>query len=243
MESNIQIGGTGRLRVKYYRKKSLYLTKRTTKFQPMGRTSTAPLQLQEALISLIWEQCYTHVTIDAICEKAKVKKGSFYHFYKSKAELALRAFEHHWESVSRPSLDAIFSASKAPKERIQDWLSFGYQKMLDQKTENGRILGCPFFNIGQETSTIEPEVSAKISELLSHFNRYLATALRDAQHEGLTTITDPEATARAIFHLTQGSLTQARILNSAAPMAELPDAISRLSGLELAPHAQVPCAA
>ncbi|GHC48812.1 TetR/AcrR family transcriptional regulator [Roseibacillus persicicus] len=202
----------------------------------MGRTSTAPLQLQEALIELIWEQSYAHVTIDAICEKAKVKKGSFYYFYKSKGALALDAFDHHWETVSRPNLDRIFSVSKPPQQRLQDWLSFGYQKVLTQKKEQGQIKGCPFFNIGQETSKIEPEVSAKIGDFLSHFVNYIAATLRDAKESSQPEIKDPEALARTIFSLAQGSLTQARILNSPAPLADLPEAVSRLSGLEIASH-------
>ncbi|MBK1832784.1 TetR/AcrR family transcriptional regulator [Roseibacillus ishigakijimensis] len=202
----------------------------------MGRTSTAPRQLQEALITLIWEQCYTHVTIDAICEKAGVKKGSFYHFYKSKSELAVAAFELHWQEESRPRWDALFSASTPPDLRFVNWLRYGYEKTLRQKEECGRILGCPFFNIGQETATTEPEVSAKVREHLGHIHAYLANALRDCNAAGLTTITDPEATARNLFNLAQGALTQARIENSAHPLAELPSAVSRLTGLEIPLH-------
>lgn len=44
----------------------------------MGRTSDAKERLLAAALDLIWERSYGSVTIDAICEKAGVKKGSFY---------------------------------------------------------------------------------------------------------------------------------------------------------------------
>lgn len=205
----------------------------------MGRTSTAPHDLQEALITLVWEQGYSHVTIDAICEEAKVKKGSFYYFYKSKADLALAAFDHFWQTEGRPQYDAIFSASRPPVERIDAWLLHGYEKTAEQIAMRGRVLGCPFFNIGQETSAIEPEVSGKIREILEKIVCYLTAALRDAKEEGLTDISNPTATARAIFTLIQGSVTQARIQNSLIPVLELPESVGRLAGLVLTPRAQV----
>jgi TetR/AcrR family transcriptional regulator, transcriptional repressor for nem operon len=71
----------------------------------------------DAIIDLMWAQSYGSVTVDAICERAGVKKGSFYYFFKSKTELTLDALEHLWTQV-RPELDEIFSASVPPIQRI-----------------------------------------------------------------------------------------------------------------------------
>ncbi len=50
----------------------------------------------DAVLELIWSGSYGSTTIDHICEKAGVKKGSFYYFFDSKAELAAEAFEANW---------------------------------------------------------------------------------------------------------------------------------------------------
>ena len=55
----------------------------------MGRVSDAKERLLEAAKGLIWEQSYGAVTVDAICRRAKVQKGSFYHFFDDKSELAV----------------------------------------------------------------------------------------------------------------------------------------------------------
>ncbi|MGJ8723296.1 MAG: TetR/AcrR family transcriptional regulator [Roseibacillus sp.] len=200
----------------------------------MGRTSTAPLQLQEALISLIWNQCYSAVTIDAICEKAEVKKGSFYYFYKSKAELAIAAFAHLWETDSRPHLDEIFSASKSPQERFEALIHADFEVAIQQKEQHDRILGCPFCNVAQEISTLEPELASAINGYLDHFRGYLTSTLRDALADNLTDIADPEATSRAIYNFLHGSFAQARIQNSLTPLLSLPEGLGRLAGLQLA---------
>ena len=49
--------------------------------------------LTDAAMDLIWENSYGATSVDAICERAGAKKGSFYYFFKSKSELAAAALE------------------------------------------------------------------------------------------------------------------------------------------------------
>src|SRR5687767_15768105 len=67
----------------------------------MGRVSDAKQRLMEAIAELIWTGSYGTTTIDQICEKAGVKKGSFYYFFKSKADLAEAAIEVEWTKYRR----------------------------------------------------------------------------------------------------------------------------------------------
>ena len=64
----------------------------------MGRVSHAKERLMEAVLELIWTGSYGNTTIDQICEKAGVKKGSFYYFFDSKADLAATAIESDWRN-------------------------------------------------------------------------------------------------------------------------------------------------
>jgi len=72
----------------------------------MGRVSDAKQRLMEAVRELIWAGSYGSTTIDQICEKAGVKKGSFYYFFDSKADLAVTAIEGEWKN-RRTELDAV----------------------------------------------------------------------------------------------------------------------------------------
>ena len=50
----------------------------------MGRTSNAKERLLQVAFDLIWQQSYGAVSVDDICQRAKVKKGSFYYFFPLK---------------------------------------------------------------------------------------------------------------------------------------------------------------
>jgi len=98
----------------------------------MGRVSDAKVRLMDAVLELIWTGSYGTTTIDQICEKAGVKKGSFYYFFESKAELALEALEASWKD-KQAELDRIFSAVVPPLDRIRKYCDFSYQFQLEIK--------------------------------------------------------------------------------------------------------------
>src|SRR5271165_2514696 len=79
----------------------------------MGRTSDAKEKLLQVAFDLIWQQSYGAVSVDDICVRAKVKKGSFYHFFPSKSDLAVAAYEEHWQAI-RPRYDGLFSPLVPP---------------------------------------------------------------------------------------------------------------------------------
>ncbi|MDP9291545.1 MAG: TetR/AcrR family transcriptional regulator, partial [Verrucomicrobiota bacterium] len=62
----------------------------------MPRKSDARARLLDAALSLVWENSYGATSVDAICERAGVRKGSFYYFFRSKSELAVAALDADW---------------------------------------------------------------------------------------------------------------------------------------------------
>ena len=58
-----------------------------------------------------------------ICEKAGVKKGSFYYFFDSKAELAAEAVEANWQN-QRAEFDGDFFRDGATVGTIEAILRF-----------------------------------------------------------------------------------------------------------------------
>ncbi len=200
----------------------------------MGRKSDAKQRLLDAALDLIWENSYGVVTIDAICEKAGVKKGSFYYFFESKAELAVAALQEEWEKEIKPKFDAMFSASNPPLERIRLMLKSCHDCQEEIQKEYGQILGCPCFSLGSEICTQNEPIRAKVQETLCRLVRYLESAIRDAQAEGSVPAGDPLTKAKTLYALYEGSLAQARIANDLEPLRMLPDAAMDLLGVSLA---------
>src|SRR6185503_11573432 len=150
----------------------------------MGRSSDAKERLMDAVTELIWAGSYGSTTIHQICEKAGVKKGSFYYFFQSKAELAIGAIAQKWEE-HRVELDSIFSSTVPPLERLRKYCEYSYRVQSDIKAQFGCVLGCPLFSLGSEVSTQEAHLQKKVQQILDYKKRYLETAIRDAHAAGL----------------------------------------------------------
>jgi TetR/AcrR family transcriptional regulator, transcriptional repressor for nem operon len=178
----------------------------------MGRTSTAKERLMEAVNSLIWGGSYGSTTIDHICEKAGVKKGSFYYFFDSKADLAEAAIDCEWQQ-RRKELDTIFSPVVPPLERFERLADYMYRSQKQVRETFGKVLGCPLFALGAEVSTQEKSLQKKIEEMLNYKRMYLESAIRDAHAAGLIDCPDAAQKARVLFTFLQGLLTEARIRN------------------------------
>ncbi len=196
----------------------------------MGRTSDAKERLMAAALDLIWEESYGGVTIDDICRRAEVKKGSFYYFFQSKAELALAALERVWLEKWKPVMDRQFSPSIPPLERIEGYLVFIYETQERLKRELGKVLGCPVFSVGSEVSCQEEaaKISGKLREILARKRRYYESAIRDAVAEGCIAPCDVGDTAQAFAGFIEGSVCQARILNDPSVLRSLPEMALRL---------------
>jgi AcrR family transcriptional regulator len=61
------------------------------------RTDSARGRLIESAIGLIHAGSYGAVSVNDLCAAAEVKKGSFYHFFPTKRDLALAAIDAYWE--------------------------------------------------------------------------------------------------------------------------------------------------
>ena len=179
----------------------------------MGRVSDAKERLMEAVTELIWTGSYNGTTIDQICERAGVKKGSFYYFFDGKSELAEAALDQEWQNY-RPELDALFSASVEPMQRLQSFCDFTYQEQVELKAKHGFVLGCPLCTLGSEVSTQEQGLRNKVQEIMGQHLKYIEAAIRDAHASGLIHASDPKAKAGMLHAYYLGLMTEARIANS-----------------------------
>lgn len=197
----------------------------------MGRVSDAKTRLMDAVLELLWTGSYGSTTIDQICEKAQVKKGSFYYFFESKAQLATEAFEASWQS-KQAELDRMFSPMVPPLDRIRKYCDFTYKFQLEMKKKYGRALGCPQFCCGAEVSMVEGQLQKKIQEILDCKRRYLESAIRDAHATGAVRAPDAGAKARMILAYYEGLLTQARIGNDVEVLRDSVGGIFALLGVK-----------
>ncbi|TDU70604.1 TetR family transcriptional regulator [Prosthecobacter fusiformis] len=185
----------------------------------MGRTSDAKIRLIEAVIELIWTGSYGSTSVDQICERAGVKKGSFYHFFESKTDLAIIGIEHSWLEHRR-ELDQTFSPVVPPLDRILNCFRNFRKEQEELLAKHGRVLGCPVHSLGAEISTVDDRLRNKLQEILSQFILYYECAVRDADAQGIIDAPDPNAIARIVFAYSEGLLLHARMWNDLSYLDE-----------------------
>jgi TetR/AcrR family transcriptional regulator, transcriptional repressor for nem operon len=204
--------------------------RRSVKNVAVGRTSDARERLIDAAIVLFWRQGFSAVSVDQICEAASVRKGSFYHFFESKEVLALEALETHWER-RRPMLDALFSPSLPPLDRLEKYFEFIIERQKELHAEHGKVLGCFYFSLG--TGNVDlPAVNVRVREVIAVYERYYANVLVEAEKAGLLSVRDPEEKARSLFRFIEGQLADARLRNTLDDLSHLPRLAFEFLGIE-----------
>ena len=185
----------------------------------------------EAIEELIWRGSYGATTIDQICEKAGVKKGSFYYFFDSKAELAVAALDAAFKA-KRPIFDEMFSPSVAPLQRLENYSEWVLRHQGELKCKCGAVLGCPLFTLGSEICNQDEKLCAKVQEMMDTHDRYIENAVRDAYAAGLFQTDDLSAKIRMLRAYIEGLLTQARIRNDINVLKEMLPGIYQILGIQ-----------
>src|SRR5215468_5663941 len=150
----------------------------------MPRVTDMKERLMEAAIELLWRNSYGATSVDAICERAGAKKGSFYYFFKSKSELAAAALETDWNE-KKAQMDSIFSPTVPPLERLERYFDFVHSRLAELQQKCGSILGCPYMSVGSEVSTQDQVVREAIDRIMDRKLQFFVSAVRDAAAQGL----------------------------------------------------------
>src|ERR1700681_2354354 len=197
----------------------------------MARVSDMKERLTDAALDLMWENSYGTTSVDAICERAGAKKGSFYYFFKSKSELTAAALEAEWNK-NKANMDALFSPTIPPLERFDRYFDYVHDRLAELQEKCGSILGCPLLCIGSEVSTQDQVVRAIVDRIWDRKIKYFESAIRDAHAQGLIEAPDPEAKAKMLFACYHGTLTQARIRNDVESLRDFKQVARDLLGVK-----------
>ena len=193
------------------------------------RFCDSKLRLLQTAHQLIWRQSYGSVGVDQICEQSRVKKGSFYHFFRSKSELTVAAYEFHWDQV-RLVLDRIFSTQIPPMERLEAYFAHIRRNQTEHLEKNGRVLGCPFASLGSELSTQDEAIRLMAQQISARKRDYLESTLSDAMEAGDVAMQDPKLLAQELHFFIVGLIQEAKISNDLAVLDRIESGAYRIIG-------------
>ena len=188
----------------------------------MGRTSDARERLVDEASQLFHARSYESVGVQELCEAAAINKGSFYHFFASKEDLAAAVIEAQWQKTLDEVLDPALADDIPPLARIQRLFLTMAKQQREAKRELGRAPGCPIVNMCGEVATHEPKLRRKLLRVYEALDARIAETLRAAVKAGeLPRGTNVEAKAEAIVALAEGSMLLSAVHDDPATAGRL----------------------
>ncbi len=115
---------------------------------------------------------FVATTVDEICEAAGLTKGSFFHYFASKEDLARAALDRFVAAKATWFQHAPFVKKRDPLQRV-----YGYvDSIIEMARQPGAPSGCLLGNFAQELSDTHPQIRTQCA---NHFAQWTATFKRD----------------------------------------------------------------
>jgi len=187
----------------------------------MGRSPTNSKQkLLETANDLIWQSSYGSVSVDDICTTAAVKKGSFYYYFASKAELAVAVMEKAYLEFES-GINDVFTDEINPIARFEKLAALIYDKQQLAFEKYGRVCGCPFASLGSEMAGNDKMIQQKADEIFHQQGNTFAASIKEMVQLGLLAPeTDVDMKSSQIVSFILGQLMMARITNDLTSLKE-----------------------
>ncbi len=171
---------------------------------------------------------YADVGIKEICDNANIQKGSFYHFFPSKEDLALTVIDEFAEDWATGFVAEAFDPELLPMERIDYLIDAAYFWQKSVKERNGQIAGCLFGNLALEMSTTNDVLRAKLNAVFSHAKSRFKDTLDEAVIKGEIEPLNTVLTAEAMLAYLEGMILLAKSENDPEVIYKLGPAIKTI---------------
>lgn len=204
----------------------------------MGRCSDARDRLLDTAAQLVHERGYTAVSVSDICKEAGLKKGSFYHFFRSKHALVLAALDRVGERQDA-HMESVLGSGRSVRERLKDMIVGLYRghRLAQQAARTSH--GCPLGNITQEMAHRDPEMRLKLEQMFATTQRRLSRMLAQADAREELSVREPDRAAEAIIAYLQGTILLAKATDDPEVFLRLASGMIALAQADL-PTADAP---
>jgi TetR/AcrR family transcriptional repressor of nem operon len=174
---------------------------------------SARRKLLDAALGLIRERGYAATTVDELCGRARVAKGSFFHHFKDKEALAVAAAQHWGEVTGTLFAGAPYHALSDPLERVLGYIDFRKQLLRGELASFTCVVG----TLVQETYSSNPAIREacddSISAHVAHVEADIAEAMR---RHGIRASWTAASLALHTQAVLQGAFILAKARNGAA---------------------------
>ena len=174
--------------------------------------------LIDSAFSEIYSKGYQGASLTAILKNAKVHKGSMYHFFESKKDMALVCIKEkiYERFVQRYSL--ILALEKGYLEAFIDGIKDTTQRDFNK--------GCPIANIVQEMSNIDEDFKVLMEEIYQSFRKNIKDILDISIQKNEMKECDTTKLALYIASTIEGAILSAKATGNIQDYVDVIDILS-----------------
>ena len=136
-------------------------------------------KLLEATLNVVRAKGYTATRIEDVCVEAGLTKGSFFHHFKSKEDLALAAAAHWQQSTSAFFAAAPYHDLADPLDRLLAYVDFRKSILTGALPEFTCFVG----TVIQEAYSTHPDISAACERSISGHAKTLEADIGEAMRK------------------------------------------------------------
>lgn len=136
-------------------------------------------KLVDTATFLFLKHGYGLVGTAQLCQAADVNKGSFYHFFQSKAALLVACIERYGENFASQFVKIAESQSDW-RSKISAVFNVPLAANLSWKAMHGAAQGCLVGNATLELGAAEPDVENAVARMLALWHRSLTPIVQEA---------------------------------------------------------------
>lgn len=190
----------------------------------MATEHESKTKLLEATLRVVREKGYTATRVEDVCAAAGLTKGSFFHHFKSKEDLALSAVAY-WEASTRAFfVDAPYHQPADPLDRLLAYVDFRRSLLTGELSEYTCFAG----TIIQEAYATHPEIGAACARNIGGHARTLEPDIAAAmRRHGVAGDWTAESLALHMHAVIQGAFIIAKVEGGAAAAVACLDHLRR----------------
>lgn len=192
-------------------------------------------KLLAAALRVIRTQGYAATRVDDICAEARVSKGSFFHHFATKEELAVAAAEYFSDAADTLFARAPYQQITDPVQRLLGYIDFRESILKGELADYTCLLG----TMVQEAYATSPAIREACEKYLSHHAKTLADEVARAKAAlGREAPWSAESMGLFIQAVIQGSFILAKSKGSADVAVSCFSHVRRYIEQELTPKNQ-----
>ena len=151
-----------------------------------------------------------------IVKAAEVPKGSFYFYFKSKEDFAIKALEKYFEEHFGKANEILQNQFKSPKARLLEFHEFRINIL---KNEMDCQMGCMACNLGNEMAEHNESIRQIIDEKEQWVMDQIVVVMEEAQKMGeIDSSMNVREVAAFIEDAGKGAMISMKAKKSAAPI-------------------------